>query len=264
MFFVLAKIFWFVAQPLSIVLLLALGTVVFLIARWRRLAMASAVAGVLVLGLSAFSNLGYMIISPLEDRFAAPAELPANVSAIIVLGGATHARPSTARQTVSLNEAGERLTTALYLAQAYPAVPIILSGGSGLLDETEPEAETMRRFFASYGIGDDRLIAEGESRNTDENSQFTAELIGELEGSALLVTSAFHMPRSVGLFRSQGIDVIAWPTDYRSSGTEVFGLDIANPVHNLIVLTVATKEWIGLFAYSLTGRTSEVFPSPSQ
>jgi uncharacterized SAM-binding protein YcdF (DUF218 family) len=262
MFFTLAKIFWFVAQPLSVVLILVGASLKLIVRHRRRMAIATGLAALLVLGLSGFTTLGHVIIRPLEDRFSAPAGQPENVSAIIVLGGATHARPSTARQTVSLNEAGERLTTALYLAQSYPDVPLILSGGSSLLDETESEAETMRRFFSAYGIGGERLVAEGQSRNTDENSQFTADILQTAPGRPILVTSAFHMPRSVGLFRKRGIEVIPWPTDYRSSGREVFGLDIANPPHNLNVLTVAVKEWIGLVAYRATGRIDDLVPSP--
>ncbi len=261
MFFVLSKIFWLLAQPISLALVFTLLTLILVFFRRRRAALASTMAAVLILGLSGYTTLGYLMIRPLEERFAVPTALPSNVSAIIVLGGATHARPSTARQTVALNEAGERLTTALALAQIYPQAPIVLSGGSGLFDETESEAETMRRFFADFGIGDDRLIAEGQSRNTDENSKFTADLLGP-EGDVILVTSAFHMPRSVGLFREQGVEVIAWPTDYRSSGKEVLWLEIANPVHNLNLVTVAGKEWIGLLAYSVTGRIAEILPGP--
>lgn len=264
MFFVLSKIFWLLAQPISLALVFTILTLILVFFSKRRAALASAMAAVMIVGLSGYTTVGYLMIRPLEERFSVPTALPSNVSAIIVLGGATHARPSTARQTVALNEAGERLTTALALAQLYPQAPIVLSGGSGLFDETEAEAETMRRFFADFGIGDDRLIAEGQSRNTDENSRFTAGVLGQSEGDVILVTSAFHMPRSVGLFREQGFEVIAWPTDYRSSGTEVPAFDIANPVHNLNLVTVAGKEWIGLLAYSVTGRIAEILPGPRQ
>ncbi len=83
------------------------------------------------------------------------------------------------------------------------------------------------------GIAPDRLILEERSRNTDENAERTAELLGSQGGTVVLVTSAFHMPRSVGLFRSAGIEVVPWPVDYRSAGTQGIGIDIANPVLNL-------------------------------
>ncbi|MFD1254001.1 hypothetical protein DEVEQU_02628 [Devosia equisanguinis] len=263
MFFVLSKVFWLLAQPLSIVLVLLACAIVLLFVGRRKLAIALLVPTALVHTLTSFTSFGYVIIQPLEARFSVPETMPENVATIIVLGGATLARPSTARQTSELNEAGDRLTTALWLARFYPEASLVLSGGAGLLDDTtEAEATTMQRFFIQQGIAPERLVLEEASRNTDENSAFTRDYLATVDGPAILVTSAFHMPRSMGLFRKQGLDLIAWPTDYRSSGREGFGFDIANPVNNLSVTTVAMKEWIGLVVYHWTGRTADLLPSP--
>jgi len=262
MFFVASKVFWLLAQPLSIVFLLLLVGLVALVAGRRRLAAAGLVLALLVQGLVGFTSLGYMLIQPLEARFSVPTEPPEQVGAIVMLGGATLARVSTARQIAELNAAGDRLVTTLWLAERYPEAPIVLSGGSGLLSgDTESEATTAERLLMAHGVAAERLRLEGESRNTDENAVLTRELLSGVEGPVVLVTSAFHMPRSVGLFESQGIAVIPWPTDYRSSGLEGFGIDIANPVQNLEVASIAIKEWIGLLAYHWTGRTEELLPS---
>ncbi|SMQ72225.1 Uncharacterized SAM-binding protein YcdF, DUF218 family [Devosia lucknowensis] len=265
MFFAASKAFWLFAQPVSLVLLLLLAGLAFLILKKRRMAIASLSLAATAQFLVGFTSLGYVLIQPLEDRFEQPSELPTNVGAIVVLGGATMARPSSARGVAELNQAGDRLTTTLWLAQRYPDARVILSGGGGfLMGETESEAETMRRFFTSFGIADDRLMLEGNSMNTDENASFTRAMIDQAEDGAravLLVTSAFHMPRSIGIFRKQGIAVMPWPTDYRSSGRQGFELDIANPNQNLETATVAVREWIGLLAYHLTGRTDDLFPA---
>jgi uncharacterized SAM-binding protein YcdF (DUF218 family) len=82
----------------------------------------------------------------------------------------------------------------------------------------------------------------------------------------LLVTSAFHMPRSVGLFRKAGFDVVAWPTDYRAAGNERLGLTQDNTSDSMQNFTVALREWIGLVAYRLSGRIDSILPpekSPS-
>lgn len=173
------------------------------------------------------------------------------------------ARPSTARQVTELNQAGDRLTTTLWLAQRYPQAQVVLSGGGGfLLGETESEAETMRRFFVSFGVADSRLVLEGQSMNTAENASFTRDALEGGEGVVLLVTSAFHMPRSVGIYRQEGVEVVAWPTDYRSAGSQGFEIDLANPNQNLETATIAIREWIGLLAYSITGRSDDLFPGP--
>ncbi|CAN7421554.1 YdcF family protein [Devosia sp. LjRoot3] len=264
MFFLASKIFWLLAQPLSVVFLLMLGAVVALFWGKKRLAATALVLGVLIHGTVSFTNLGYLIMQPLEDRFAVPAPPPPVVDAIIMLGGATLERPSSARQIAELNDAGDRLTTTLWLAQTYPSAKIFVSGGSGALtDEGETEATTAERFFLAFGIARDRLVLEGESRNTDENVANTKDLLGESGGGTIvLVTSAFHMPRSVGIFEKAGLSVIPWPTDYRTPGPQGFGFDIANLVQNVNVSTAGIKEWVGLLIYYWTGKTSELFPGP--
>lgn len=264
MFFLASKIFWLLAQPLSVVFLLMLGAVLALFWGKKRLAATALVLGVLIHGTVSFTNLGYLIMQPLEDRFAVPAPPPPAVDAIIMLGGATLERPSSARQIAELNDAGDRLTTTLWLAQTYPSAKIFISGGSGALtDEGETEATTAERFFLAFGIARDRLVLEGESRNTDENVANTKALLGESgNGTIVLVTSAFHMPRSVGIFEKAGLSVIPWPTDYRTPGPQGFGFDIANLVQNVNVSTAGIKEWVGLLIYYWTGKTSELFPGP--
>ncbi len=263
MFFVAAKVFWLLTQPLSITLLLLLVGLALLWTARLRLAATALLLAAIVLGTTGFTTLGYVLIQPLEDRFARPAEMPETAGAIIMLGGATLARPSSARQTVEMNDAGDRLSATLWLAGRYPEAKIILSGGSGLLSgETESEAVTAARFFTSFGIASDRLVLEGDSRNTDENVALSRDFLDDAAGPVFLVTSAFHMPRSVGLFAAQDLDVVPWPTDFRSPGPVGFWFDIANPVQNISVSTVAIKEWIGLAIYHWTGRIGALVPGP--
>jgi uncharacterized SAM-binding protein YcdF (DUF218 family) len=262
MFFVASKVFWMVAQPISVVFLLL---VVGVIAGWlgrRRLSLVTVNVATVLLFFVGFTNLGGLIVQPLENRFVVPVPPPEEVSAIIVLGGAVDNDIGDARDVAELNGAGDRMTTALMLARLYPDAPLVFTGGSGsLVEEGEMEAATAERFFVEQGIDPGRLVLESRSRNTAENAEFTAGLVPEGEAPALLVTSAYHMPRSVGLFRKAGVDVVAWPTDYRSFGNAGFKVDI-DPDFNIETTTLAIREWIGLLAYQLTGRTDELLPSP--
>jgi uncharacterized SAM-binding protein YcdF (DUF218 family) len=79
----------------------------------------------------------------------------------------------------------------------------------------------------------------------------------------LLVTSAFHMPRAMGLFRKAGFAVLPWPTDYRTSGREGIGMFRDGPVDALQTTTLAMREWIGLLAYFLSGRIDRLLPGPA-
>ena len=78
----------------------------------------------------------------------------------------------------------------------------------------------------------------------------------------LLVTSAFHMPRSMALFRKAGFDVLPWPVDYRTAGDEGVGLFTDNAIDSLQATTLGLREWIGLIAYWLSGRIDSPFPGP--
>lgn len=262
MFFFLSKLFWMLVQPVTLVFLLVLAGWLLVLFGRRRLGLVTGGLGILMLGLASFTTLGALLLLPLENRFTRPAEMPTQVDTIVMLGGATSGRVSTLRQVAELTDAGDRLTETLMLARRYPAARIVMSGGSGLPGaDGEPEAETAARFFTAQGIAPERLVLESASRNTDENAVLTKVMLGETPGTVLLVTSAFHMPRSVGLFRKVGIEVIAWPTDYRSAGDEGLWIDVVNPVVNLNVVGVGVKEWIGLAVYHWTGRIDNLFPA---
>lgn len=260
-FYYLSKVFWLLAQPVSLAFLFGLAGLILLVVRRRRLAALSAGAGLMVLGLATFTNLGAVLIAPLENRFERPASLPAQVDAIILLGGATSARVSTARRVAEITDAGDRLVETLWLAQRYPDARIVLTGGvAAVTPGAETEATTMQRLLLQFGIEPKRLVLEEAARNTDENAGNTRSLLGSNPGTVILVTSAFHMPRSMGLFRKVGIEALAWPTDYRSTGQEWFGLDIAEPVSNMETTSIALKEWIGLAVYHWSGRIDVLLP----
>ncbi|RUX98833.1 YdcF family protein, partial [Mesorhizobium sp. M7A.F.Ca.US.005.03.2.1] len=125
----------------------------------------------------------------------------------------------------------------------------------------EGDAATAPRLLTALGVAADRMILENKSRNTYENAVFTKELVTPKPGETwLLVTSAFHMPRAKALFDKAGFATVPWPVDYRTSGREGVGLFRDNPADSLQATTMAIREWIGLFAYWLSGRIDQPFP----
>ena len=127
----------------------------------------------------------------------------------------------------------------------------------------EADADTAPRMLIALGVASDRLVLENQSRNTHENAVFTRDLLQpESTQSWLLITSAFHMPRSVSLFRRAGFTVVPWPVDYRTTGDERPGFAQDNAIDSLTNTTIAIREWVGLVAYRVTGRTDSVFPAP--
>jgi uncharacterized SAM-binding protein YcdF (DUF218 family) len=263
MFFVVSKILWFLAQPVTLVFVLLVLALLLNFRRRRLLQGLCLGLAALILGLSAYTSLGYVALLPLEQRFERPAP-PAAVTGIIVLGGGMDTEINAIRLGYELNRSGDRFVEALRLAQIYPEAKILISGGSGaLFPEGDTEAAAGARFFRELGIDPARIIEEDGSRNTDENVQLTKALVQPQPGDTwLLVTSAFHMPRSVGIFRKAEFPVTPWPTDYFTSGQDGFGLRLDQPAEGISVTTRAMREWIGLVAYWASGRTTELFPGP--
>ncbi|MBB3235022.1 YdcF family protein [Phyllobacterium endophyticum] len=264
MFFTLSKILWFFAEPLNLsILLIGLAVVALLIAR-RRIALTAAACAFLILAIGAWTSLGALMMHPLEDRFPRPASLPDRIDGIIVLGGGFEGGVNLVRGGYEVNSSGDRFVEAAILAARYPGAKVVVTGGSGnLLLKGEGDGTTAPRLLAALGVAPDRLIMESQSRNTYENAVLTKEMVKPQPGQTwLLITSAFHMPRSMGIFRTVGFAVVPWPSDYRTSGEEGVGVTHDNPQDSLQNVSIALREWIGLVAYRLTGRTGELLPAP--
>jgi uncharacterized SAM-binding protein YcdF (DUF218 family) len=265
MFFIAAKTFWFLLQPINLIGILLFIAVCAQLLRWRRLALASSIFAFLVVALSVWSSLGPVMLRPLEDRFARPDPAPQQVTGVIVLGGGLEGAINLVRGGYELNSGGDRFVEAAVLARRYPEARIVISGGNGsLVLEGEGDADTAPRLLEALGVDRGRLVLENQSRDTFENAVFTRRMVEPAEGETwLLVTSAFHMPRSMALFRKAGFDVVPWPVDYRTRGDEQPGLATDNALDSLSATTMALREWIGLTAYRLSGRIDQWFPGPN-
>lgn len=264
MFFVASKVFWFFIQPLNLSLFLLVAGIIGLFLGWRRLALTGCLGGFLILALATWTSLGALLLNPLEERFQRPETL-ARVDGVVVLGGGLEGAINLVRGGYELNRAGDRFVETAILARRFPDAKIVVSGGVGsLLLDGEGDAATAERLLTALGVAPDRLVLENGSRNTFENAVFTKRLVSPKPGETwLLVTSAFHMPRSMALFRKADFSVLPWPVDYRTSGEEGVGLLRDNPADALNNTTMGIREWIGLLAYWLSGRIDSPFPGPA-
>lgn len=266
MFFALSKVVFFFLTPSNICLFaLAAGIVLML---WRpaarigrRLALGG-LAATLVLG---FAPVGAWMTLPLENRFppARPGVTPA-YAGIIMLGGFEDGRTSVARGQLTLNEAGERFVETLRLARRYPTAKIIFTGGpASLILNQKSAGRAIADAMRDLGLDASRVVLETASFNTWQNATMTRAIVKPRPGQRfLLVTSAWHMPRSMGVFRKAGFEVDAWPVDYRTADTSDLIRPFGRVTEGLERVDFATKEWIGLVAYYLTGRSSALFPAP--
>ncbi len=224
--------------------------------------------GLLVIGIIGFVLVWLLPVDqwallPLEDRFPQVTQPPAHVDGIIVLGGAVLPDLSADRGIPSLNDAAERMTTGVALALRYPTARLVFTGGRGTVVPGETtEADVARTLFISLGIPPDRLVMESASRTTYDNAVMTKALVNPQPGQTwILVTSAAHMPRSVGLFRAAGWNVLPWPVGYKSGVGHYLWLPSTLGQH-LLQLDEAMHEWVGLVGYRMIGRIDTLFPGP--
>lgn len=262
MFFWASKILWLLAQPSNLLLLLMVAGVLALLFGRRRLAAWLLCPAVLALLLIGLLPIGEWLLLPLENRFPAVAEPPDEVDGVIVLGGAVALSVAEGRGVVAFNDNSERDMAMVELARRYPDAKLVYSSGSGWVAGSQlTGAEVMRTFLQRHGI-DERVIFEDQARNTYQNAVLSKALVSPAPGERwLLVTSASHMPRSVGVFRQVGWPVIPYPVDYRTSG-DIDILVVPDAAGRWAEFDQAIKAWIGLLAYWLTGRIPTMFPAP--
>jgi uncharacterized SAM-binding protein YcdF (DUF218 family) len=262
--FYISKVFWGVMQPAMLLLILVIAGAVLLGTRYQRAGRRLVVAAAVFFVVGGIGPLSTWMILPLEDRFPRADLSGRPVDGIVILGGAEDARVAKGRGTHALNESAERMTEAATLARRYPDAKVLFTGGTvEILREPTVEADAAGMVLRDLGIGSDRLLLERKARNTAENAVLAKELADPKPGQRwLLITSAWHMPRAMGLFRKAGFDVEAWPTDYRTAGPSDAWMLFSSPVEGLRRLDFVVKEWLGLLVNRVTGRSDELFPAP--
>ncbi|WP_127471165.1 YdcF family protein [Thiomicrorhabdus aquaedulcis] len=263
LFFIVSKLAWAFLSPGNLmVFAFALGTTLLVFNKLKaakRVLMPSALISFMVMAYP----VSDFLMMPLESRFSTPNPMPPSIDGIIVLGGGEDLKRSLSWNVAELGLGGDRYIGAAKLAQLYPNAPVIFSGGSGsmALQNTQGEGALANTLLTTIGVAQERLILESKSRNTFENFALLKPLLPKLNGTYLLVTSAFHMPRAVGIARQQGVNVIAYPVDYHSNTRDYRTWDFDLYDH-LKALEPAWKEWIGLTVYYATGKTNEWLPAP--
>jgi len=265
LFFVLSKTIGIMLLPTNFLIGIGLLGAILLATRLARFGRTLLMASVVLLAVGGFSPLGNLLLYPLETRFPPWDPARGAPDGIVVLGGAIDADLSVSHGHAVFTRAADRVVEAAALARQYPKARIIYSGGSAnLIDADAREADFAGALFERLGVAKDRLIMERRSRNTRENAEFSKELAAPKSGERwLLVTSAYHMPRSIGTFRNAGFAVDANPVDWRSGGSgdlltfSPFALD------GLERTEIAVREYLGLAAYRISGKTGELFPGPN-
>lgn len=262
LFFWFSKLVWMVIAPGNFLLILILASCALLLLGKERLARTVLTATCVALAVVSLFSLHVILLHPLDSRFETNPVLPPHLDGVIVLSGSEDPYKSRMWNQVSLDGTAERNLTFMEMARKYPDAKLVFSGGNSSLTGGEYKAaDVARMLFAQQGLDVDRVRFERESRNTYENVLYSKQLVQPRQDETwLLITTAWHMPRSVGVFCKQGWSVIPYPVDHATAPDDrvVIHFSMADNLRNL---NIAVREWIGLFAYYVTGKTSQLLPS---
>jgi uncharacterized SAM-binding protein YcdF (DUF218 family) len=267
LFFALSKTLGIILLPTNFLVGVGLLGAILLATRWVLLGRKILVASAVLLAICGFSPLGNWLLYPLEARFPPWDATRGAPDGIVVLGGPIDPGLSLAHDTAVFRGSVDRVIATAALALRYPKARIVYSGGNDNLvfDDTAKETDYALAVFEGLGISRERLLMEGRSRNTQENAEFSKALAAPKNGERwLLVTSAYHMPRSVGAFRKAGFAIEPYPVDWRMGRRSNLLAFSIYAIDGLGRVETATREWAGLAAYWLSGKTGEFFPGPDQ
>jgi uncharacterized SAM-binding protein YcdF (DUF218 family) len=190
-----------------------------------------------------------------EGPVAKNSEITESYDIGIVLGGFSSF--DTISNRYQLQESGDRLWQALYLYKTGKIKKILISGGSGsILHKKITEADKARDVLIEMGIPSKDLLIETNSRNTRENATESAKLINAVNPDAhcLLITSAFHMKRSMGCYKKVHLDITPYKADYMSK-VRVWDPDVLllPKPESLFGWNKLIREIVGYYSYKIAG-----------
>ncbi|OHE67784.1 MAG: hypothetical protein A2Z99_07750 [Treponema sp. GWB1_62_6] len=246
------------ASPLFLTLLAAVAALLALKPEKRRMRAlrAVALAACLALALISVPAVASGLARLWETERGNAQELAAAgpFDVIVVLGGSTKPAASIAGH-IELNDAMERLIAAALLYRARIAPIILFTGGSGDISHPDDkEAPLAAELLKLMGVPREAILLEAESRNTHENATLSKPLLDSIGASRIvLVTSAWHMRRSAGIFGKAGYDFVPYAADSLVDPFS-FPADLFPDAGALDRSTRIFRELAGVVAYRLLGR----------
>lgn len=173
----------------------------------------------------------------------------------IVLTGVTYNDRQPADR-VYFNHGADRVTHTIQLYKKGIIKKVIITGGTGsLITAKRPEADEIFDIMVLAGIPASDILLERDSRNTHENAANTKAILDKQPGNSyLLITSGFHMRRSLGCFRKVGMNPDAFSADFYTHPRHWTPDVLLVPKADSISLWQRLfKEWAGIVAYWFAG-----------
>ncbi len=221
-----------------ILFFIIVGFLLFLSRKKKKYGKVLIIAGILFYFFFSITPISDFILSPLEAKYSPLTfeDMEAADKTVLLLGG---------RESNVLRSS--EVLRIWHLSKE--PMKIIISGTDPLIEASE-EAQAVRNFFIHRGILPENIIIEGKSRNTRENVMNVKEIVGEEE--FFLVTSAYHMDRSMREFERLGANPIPAPTDFKRKRYSSYHLlDFFPSAQNLRKSDLAFHEYFGAIYYQI-------------
>ncbi len=256
----LSKVIPPLLYPLTIAIGFGLIAILFLLLRKPAAAGLMLLLSIVTLGVAGNPQVANYLVADIErTHLPLTPEGTPRADAIVMLAGVV-GLPAPPRVAVNLSGAADRIVHAARLYRAAKAPLIIVSGGNVFPQPgVKPESFYIAQLLQEWGVPNQAIITEGQSRNTYQNALGSKQILEERDiDKILLVTSALHMPRALAVFQSLGIDAIPAVTDimiaqYDLPHTHPAVLDWLPTVQSLLLTTLAIKEHLGMWAYRWLG-----------
>lgn len=253
MFFVLSKTLNYLVMPLTLVVILFVVSFFLRHPDWRK-----RVRTVVLVLLLFFTN--EFIANEFMKRWEIPSPAFADMrkySLGIVLTG-TVIPQLVPDDRVYFSKGADRVVHTVQLYKLGIIDRILVSGGSGrLIDIQEREANRFKEAMVLMGVPDSVILLENETRNTYESAREVKKILGRLSYSpedCLLITSAFHMRRSLACYEKQGLPLDTFTADFYAHHHRYSPDSFFVPkLEALIIWHKLTKEWVGFIAYWMAG-----------
>lgn len=244
--------------PTTPVLVLLIAAVVF--HRHGKLSRFLAVSALVVLLVCGNGWVVNAMVRSLESA-TSPVSPSTHADGIVILSGGILPR-AYPRTTVEVSDAGDRVLYGAELFRRQQAPRVIVTGnvGTGGI-AARPEADDMSELLERIGVPRTAIVAERRAENTHDHPVNLCPMFSQLDvHRVLLVTSAMHMRRSLGVFRHScpAVEYVPAPTDFRAVDgppapwyRQLAGI-IPTP-RALLDFSDAAHEYVGILYYRARG-----------
>lgn len=253
MFFFLSKTLNYLTMPLTIIFVMLLTSALLRNVKWKKRLFWLALVSFFI-----FSNefLANEVMSAWEIKTTPYASMRPHELGIVLTGATLPYREPNDR--VYFGRGADRVTHTVQLYKLGLIKKILISGGSGrLMTEGEPEADKFKAAMMMMGVPDSVISIENETRNTAESAMAVKKMLNNLHiksEDCLLITSAFHMRRSLACYRHQGVALEPFTTDFFAHPREFYPDTLILPkVEAMGHWNKLIKEWVGFVAYKMAG-----------